>query len=96
MICIVSNTSLGIGISLLDDDEEEKFIGSNEDLLSFGADSEEGHDIVGVDVAHHTSRLDSQVRDVVGNVLRGGGRRWLVPLGNDSSLLVNNQKCAHT
>lgn len=84
--------SLLLVVSLLDHDEEEMLVGRNEDLLSLGTDSEEGHVIHGVDVADDGTRLDGQVRDVVGDVLGGRRRRGLVALRNDPALIVDDQE----
>ena len=87
--------SLLLLVSLLDADEEEVLVGGDEDFLSAGAHSEEGHIVHGVDVAHHRARLERQVRDVIRDVLRGGRRRRLVPLRDDSALVVHDQQRAH-
>ena len=83
-------------VCLLDDDEEEKFVWGDEDLLLAGAHSEERQGVLWVDIADDGASLDCQIRDVVSNVLRGRGCRCLMPLRDDSALLIHNQKSSHT
>ena len=49
----LSSLSLLLLVSLLDHDEEEVFVGGDEDLLLLSAHSEERHIIHWVNVAHH-------------------------------------------
>ena len=82
--------SLLLLIRLLDADEEEVLVGGDEDFLSLSANSEEGHIVHWVDVSDDAARLESQIGDMVSDVLWGGRRRRLVSLGNDSSLIIHN------
>ena len=90
-----STLSLLLLVGLLDADEEEVLVGGDEDFLSAGAHSEEGHIVHGVDVAHHRASLQRQVRDVIRDVLGGGRCRRLVPLRDNSALVVHDQQRAH-
>ena len=82
--------SLLLLISLLNADEEEVLVWGDKDFLSLGTNSEEGHIVHRVDVSDDAARLESQIGDMVSDVLRGGRRRRLVSLGNDSSLIIHN------
>ena len=88
--------SLLILVGLLNHDEEEVLVGGDENLLSASAHSEEGHIVHGVDVTHDAPRLHRQIRDVVSDVLRGRRCVLLVPLGDDATLVIYDQQCAHT
>ena len=63
----------------------------DEDLLSTGANSEEGHIVHWIDVTDDRTSLKSQIGDMVGNVLRRRRSRCLVSLGDNSALIVDDQ-----
>ena len=83
-------------VRLLDANEEEVLVGRHQYFLAPGAHSEESHVIHGVDVADDWARLHRQVRDVVGDRLRGRRGRRLVSLRDNAPLIIDDQQCAHT
>ena len=88
--------SLGFLVSLLDHNEEEVLVGSDEDFLSASAHSKECHVIHRVNVTHNAPCLHSQVSDVVGNMLRCRGSILLVPLRDDTALIIDDKQSANT
>ena len=88
--------SLLLLVGLLDNNQEEMLVGSNEDLLSLRAHSEESHIVHGVDVTDDGACLHGQIRDMVSDVLGRWRSSRLVSLSNDPALVIDNQKSTHT
>ena len=83
-------------VCLLDANEEEVLVGRHQYFLSPAAHSEERHVIHGVDIADNRACLHRQIRDVVGDRLRGWRSRRLVSLRDNAPLIIHDQQCAHS
>ena len=68
----------------------------DQDFLSLCTNAEESHVIHWIDITHDGTRLDSQVSDMVSDVLGSRGRGGLVSLSDDSALIVNDKESANT